>query len=137
MARLDVQGFDGVFDYLDTLAAGIGGAANEALNNASPVMAESLKREIRQKAERGYATGELAESVVPTKAKKNQYGRFVAVRVVGKDRRGTRNGEKLAYLEYGTSRQDASPVLDNAVKRAEAGCMEKIQDTIDKYIDKI
>ena len=136
MAKLDVQGFDGVFDYLDTLEAGIGEAANKALNNAAPEMAESLKHGIRQAAKKGYATGALENSIVPTKAKKNRYGRFVAVRAVGTDDRGTRNGEKLAYMEYGTSRQGRSPVLDDAVKRAEAGCMEKIQDTIDKYIDR-
>lgn len=136
MAKLDVQGFDDLLGGLDALAAGIGGIADEALNNAAPEMAESLRNGIRQAANRGYATGELAGSVVPTKARENQYGHFVAVSVNGTDKRGTGNGEKLAYLEYGTSRQAPHPVMADAVRRAEAGCMEKIQDTIDKYIDR-
>lgn len=137
MARLNVQGFDGVFDYMDALAAGIDAVADEALDNAAPEMAESLKQGIRQAANKGYATGALADSVVPTKAKKNQYGHFVAVRVVGSDSRGTRNGEKLAYMEYGTSKQERSPVIDSAFKRAKPGCTKKIQDTIEGYIDRL
>lgn len=137
MARLNAQGFDEVLDCLDTLSAGIGAVADEALDNAAPDMADSLKKGIREAADRGYAKGALADSVVPTKAKKNQYGRFVAVRVVGRDKRGTRNGEKLAYLEYGTSRQAARPVLDKAMRRAEPKCMKKMQETIGKYIDKL
>ncbi len=137
MARLKAQGFDEALDCLDTLSAGIGAVADEALNNAAPDMADSLKKEIREAADRGYAKGALANSVVPTKAKENQYGHFVAVCVVGRDKKGTSNGEKLAYLEYGTSRQAARPVLDKAVRRAGPKCMEKMQETIGKYIDKL
>ena len=46
----------------------------------------------------------------------------------GKDRKGVRNNEKLAYLNYGTSKQGAKPVVGKAVKNAEGKCLEIMQE---------
>lgn len=143
MARCELRGFDEFLDAMKELEEGIGDVADEALNKAAPTAAEALSQCITEVADRRdrngkpYATGELAASITPTKAKENAYGHFIAARPVGMDDRGIRNGEKLAYLEYGTCVQDARPVIGRAANRAAPKCAKIIQNTIDKYVDKL
>lgn len=143
MAECKLQGFDEFLRKMYEMEEGIGDVAAEALNRAAPTLADALKQCIRESANRvdrkgnPYSTGELADSIVPTQAKMNGYGYFIAARPVGTDERGTRNGEKLAYLEYGTSQQDAHPVIERAAKMAGTGCSKSIQDTIDEYVDRL
>lgn len=102
--------------------------APDLLKAAAPILEKELKQAVSKEANRGYATGDLKQSIQPMKPGKNQYGHYIAVTAKGKDRKGVRNNEKLAYLEYGTSKQEARPVISRAIKSSEQGCIEKMQE---------
>lgn len=102
--------------------------APDLLKAAVPILEKELKQAVSKEANRGYATGDLKQSIQPMKPGKNQYGHYIAVTAKGKDRKGVWNNEKLAYLEYGTSKQEARPVISRAIKSSEQGCIEKMQE---------
>lgn len=122
-----MDGVEALTKQLENLAD-LSELAPKMIDAAKPTVAESLKKNINIAADRGYATGELAESVTATKARLNNYGYFASVLVSGTDAKGVRNGEKLAYLEYGTSTQTAHPVMRKAVNESEEGAIQKMQD---------
>ncbi len=104
--------------------------AKKAVDKASPILEESLRAKISTVTTRGYSTGTLAASISSTKAKVNDRGVFAAVRPTGRDSKGVRNAEKLAYLEYGTSRQAARPVRGAATAAVEGECVSVIEKVI-------
>lgn len=116
-------------DGLSSLEREVDDIADECLNEAAPTLVSALQSTIASKATTG--SGELSRSIVPTRAKENAYGHFVAVRPVGVDANGVRNGEKLAYLEYGTSHSAAKPCLAEAISKAEP----QIKSTIQKRFE--
>lgn len=77
-------------------------------------------------------TGAMAGSIKPTKTKHTGDGFSVAVRPTGKDKKGVRNMEKMAYLEFGTSKQRATPVLSPAVREATAPVEQYMQKIFDE-----
>lgn len=50
----------------------------------------------------------------------------------GVDRKGVRNNEKLAYLNYGTTKQQARPVIAKAIDEAEPECLKVMQEKFDE-----
>lgn len=145
MARLTIDGLNDLESFINGLsdmAEDIDEIAKDCINKASPTLANVLKRNIKSAANRmdkkgrKYSTGELERSIVPTVAKTNAYGNFAAVRPVGYDANGMRNGEKLAYLEYGTSKQDAHPVMQKSIEQAEPQTKEIIQKRFEEHVDK-
>ena len=46
-----------------------------------------------------------------------------------------RNMEKMIYLEYGTSKQRATPVLSRATRRAEKDVISKMQEVFNREVD--
>ena len=127
---LSVTGFDDL-DELFRKGAKANDIAKKAVDAAAPVLKASLSGKITGAANRGYATGELAGSISATRAKVNDRGVFAAVRPTGHDRKGVRNAEKLALLEYGTSRgQAAHPVRDSAVSSAEGECLSIMENVV-------
>lgn len=89
-----------------------------------------LKRSIIKKASFHRHTGEMVRSIKETEPKKNRYGWYAVVRPTGKDSKGVRNMEKLAYLEYGAVHhgQPATPVLAPAVNECEGEVVEAMQE---------
>lgn len=137
MANARVEGFEQLEKFLGKLAEPIK-MAIKAVDSAAPILEESLRSEISGAANRGYVTGELAASISATKAKENQYGVYSVVKPVGTDSGGTRNAEKLAYLEYGTSRgQKPHPVRQKAINAAEAKCADIIEKEIADAVEKL
>ena len=126
---IKITGFDDLNRILEK-GVKIDQIAKKAVDQAAPILQGSLSSKIAGAASRGYATGELAGSIKASKARKNDRGVFAVVGPSGTDSKGMRNGEKLAYLEYGTSRgQAAHPVRASAASSAEAQCksvMERI-----------
>lgn len=102
--------------------------APRMLEAAAPILEKEMKKQVRMQADKGYATGDLENAVTHGEAKKNQYGHYITVTAEGKDRKGMRNNEKLAYLNYGTSKQQARPVIATAVKKAENDCINAMQE---------
>ena len=102
------------------------------IEEALPILEDSLKETAQQEVNRGYATGELVSSIKKSSAMRNQYGYFGIVRPTGKDKKGVRNMEKLAYLHYGTTKQIARPVVNKAVFHVEQKVVEKMQEVFNR-----
>lgn len=143
MAKARLTGFDNLESFLGKLAKPEA-MAIKAVNTAAPVLEKSLKAEVKNAANRTdengnpYSTGELERSISTTKARENAFGVFAAVRPTGTDEKGTRNAEKMAYLEYGTSRgQLAHPVRQKAINTAEAECEQIMKKVIYEEIEKL
>lgn len=128
-----MSGLDDFMDQLEKLED-TEEIAKKCVNAAVPALEESVKNGITEAADRGYATGDLANSVKGTKAKSNDYGVFSAILCTGTDEKGVRNGEKMAYLEYGTTKQDAHPVMQKAVNNVESQCLETMQNTFNAEV---
>jgi hypothetical protein len=79
----------------------------------------------------------MAASIKSTGIKTNKSGKFLVVRPTGKDSKGVRNMEKMAYLEYGTYKQAATPVVTPAVKDAESTVEREMDAIFDKYMEKV
>lgn len=136
MAKFEMEGIDDIEKQLYEMAGNSEELAEEMIDAATPIMEEEFKKAIHSVANRGYATGELERAVKATKAKTNQYGSFAVISVAGTDKRGTTNAEKLAYLHYGTSRQEATGVVTKVVNAAEEKCIAKMQEVFNKRIKK-
>lgn len=126
---LKMTGFDLLEDELkkyddpDDIAA-------KVVDTASPILVETVKEMIKTTTSSD-SSGDLADSIQATGAKINGYGCFAAVRPTGRDRKGVRNGEKMAYREYGTSKQPAKPILKKAARKSEKKCLEIMQKTFE------
>ena len=122
------------FDQLEALfekGKRIDQIAKKAVDQAAPLLESSLSSKIAGAASRGYASGELAGSIGSLKARKNERGVFAVVGPKGTDSRGVRNAEKLAYLEYGTSRgQVAHPVRASAAAAAESPVKQAMEEVL-------
>lgn len=144
MAKItaDTGGLDAFINGTKGLIGDIGNIADEMLDESAPTVVDAWKKNIRAAADRvddhgrPYSTGALEKSIKATKAKANAYGHFVAARPTGEDARGTRNGEKMAYLEYGTSKQVAHPTMAKTVAETEKEVTEKMTKTFEKNVDK-
>lgn len=104
--------------------------AEKMLSEAVPKIEENVKKEVAKH----QVSGEMLESIKSSKPKKNQYGWFVTVFPSGKDKKGVRNGEKLAYLEYGTANQSAQPVLTKAINDSRAAVNKILQDIFNREV---
>lgn len=133
MARCKVEGIDDLLKALDGMADAEA-IAQQMLTEAGEVLQNNIREAITEAANRGYATGELAASVIPGRPEKNEFGRYVIVQPVGQDSKGVRNGEKWEYLERGNGgSQEPHPFEDKAVEKAEAECQEKMQEAYDRF----
>ena len=146
MAKLKLEGLeelDNLIKGLSDLGSDINEVAKDCINAAAPTLENALKKNIRSVTNRKdkrtgkpYSTGELERSIAATEAKTNAYGNFAAIRPVGTDANGVRNGEKLAYLEYGTSEQEARPVMQKSINEAEPQTKEIIQKHFEEHVQK-
>lgn len=123
----ETLGFDDLARQLDALG-NLDDVAPAMLEAAAPILERELKGQVKHEADKGYANGDLAGSIKANKPGENHLGHYVSVSAKGKDRKGIRNNEKLAYLNYGTSKQDARPVISKSVKNVEEGCLEAMQE---------
>lgn len=121
-----LMGFDEFARELERLG-NIDEYAPELLNAAAPTLEKELKNQVSKAANKGYATGDLKKSIKAKKPGKNVYGHYVMVTAEGKDKKGVRNNEKLAYLNYGTQKQQARPVISPAIKSSESDCLKIMQ----------
>lgn len=125
------MGFDDLEKELDKVADA-DMIACKAIDAATPTLEKTLKNEIKSVTTQEYSTGDLAKSIKATKAKVNRYGCFAAVKPTGTDSKGVRNGEKMAYMEYGTSKQEPKPVLRKVINKSEKECLDIMQRKYDE-----
>lgn len=125
------MGFDDLEKELDKVADA-DMIACKAIDAAAPTLEKTLENEIKSVTTQEYSTGDLAKSIKATKAKVNRYGCFAAVKPTGTDSKGVRNGEKMAYMEYGTSKQEPKPVLRKVINKSEKECLDIMQRKYDE-----
>lgn len=133
--RFELDGIEEMISRMEQMGKTADLAADKMLNAAAPILRENLKRNIKTAAVRGYATGELAGSIAAFRARQNKYGHFTVIAPVGKDKKGVRNAEKLAYLEYGVDgRQRPNPVMQKTVNESRTACLEKMQEVFNAEV---
>ena len=126
----EIQGLDDLMKELSVLD--VERVAPAMLEESVPILESSLKKQYMKHTDKG----DLVESVKKTGVNRNKYGYYICVRPTGKDRKGVRNMEKAAILEYGVEgRQPATPVLTPAVKDAEAQVLQKMQEVFDREVN--
>ncbi|MDO4648077.1 MAG: HK97 gp10 family phage protein [Eubacteriales bacterium] len=128
MARLDYEGVDDLFKGLDALE--VDEIAPKMLEAAAPI----LQDEIVAAATPHYRKGSMLGSIKKTKVGKNKDGHYVTVRPTGKDSKGVRNMEKMAYLEFGTSKQKATPVIAPGTRAAKTAVEKTMKEVFEKEI---
>ena len=127
MAKFDLEGFDDLISSLNMLE--FEKMAPKMLDAAVPI----LERNIKSRALAHHRTGAMAGSIRKGSIRATSEGYRCTVRPTGTDSKGVRNMEKMVYLEYGTYKQTATPVLGPAVAESESSCLEKMQKVFDDF----
>ena len=129
MARMTINGFSELYRDLSSLASSRIG--EKMLKSGEPVLLDSVKKH----AGRHRKSGDMAASVKSTGVKKGADGaQYLVVRPTGRDHNGVRNMEKAAYLEFGTAKQNATPVISPAVKEAEGRILSNMEKAFDETV---
>lgn len=125
MAKFEFDFPTGLMDQLER-AGDMDNLAKKMITAAIPILERNIKKECA--AHR--LTGDMANSIKTTKVSryKDGSGYYAVVRPTGKDSKGVRNAEKLAYAEYGTSHQEATPILSKAVAESAEDISQTMQD---------
>lgn len=126
--------FDIPKGFLDTLGRmeDVDRLAPKMIDGAIPILESAVRKEVG----RHRRTGDMVGSIKKTKAGKVRGGGYFAtVRPTGKDRKGVRNMEKLAYAEYGTSKQGSTPMLTKAIKDSEEEVLDKMQEIFEEEMN--
>lgn len=130
MAKFDVTGLEDLVNQISSIDADR--IAPMMLTEASPY----LEKNIKSRAAMHNATGSMIASIKPSTVDHDSKGYHICVRPTGKDKKGVRNMEKMVYLEYGTSKQAASPVLSPAVRESESTVISKMEEVFEREISK-
>ncbi len=128
MASFESEGLDELIRSLDSIK--VEEVAPKMLKEAAPI----LERNIKSRSDLHRRSGDMADSIKTTSPKKTKDGHSISVRPTGKDKKGVRNMEKMVYLEYGTSKQNATPVLTPAIRESEDGVIEKMQEVFSREV---
>lgn len=107
--------------------------APKMLEGAAPIVEDNIKR----RAEAHRESGDMAASIKTKKAAWRNGGYHISVRPTGKDKKGVRNMEKMCYLEYGTEKQGATPVMGPAVIESEKPVIDKMQEIFDQETENL
>lgn len=129
MAKFSMDGLNELLSELDSIT----------VERVAPIMLEEavpiLENEVKSRASSHHASGSMIKSIKTTKAKQTGDGYSIAVIPTGIDDKGVRNMEKMAYLEYGTSKQEATPVISPSVRTSEDEVVNKMQEVFDREVD--
>lgn len=133
MANFEINGMDELMKALENIGD-MGETASKMLNEAAPVVTREMKKELSQHKE----TGDMESSIKETKAKqkKSGNGQYVLIRPTGKGKNGTRNMEKLAFLQYGTGKQVPRPVMEKIMNRSGREVKEVMEEVFKREVSK-
>lgn len=133
MARFETDiGIDELMTSLTSVD--IEAIAPLALEQSAPI----VQKKLIQLSEPHKKTGAMVKSIKAQKASKNKDGYSIFVGPSGVDRKtGTRNMEKLAFLEFGVRahNQPATPVIVPAVRSTHDDVCDSMQDVFNKYLE--
>lgn len=128
-----MNGVDDLMKQLERLEKSTEEIAEKMVDSGKQILEKNVTKNVQTAANRGYATGELVKSIKAGKTSHNEYGCYSVVRPTGKDSKGVRNGEKLAYLEYGVpGREIPHPVITRSVNESETDCLKEMQRIFDQ-----
>lgn len=131
MAKFDIHGID---DFMREISQiDIDRIAPKMLEESVPI----LEKSVRDESAKHRDTGAMEESIKATGTNINARGHYICVRPTGRDEKGVRNMEKMVYMEYGTGKQEATPVLSPAVRKAEDPVTEKMQEVFNREVDRL
>lgn len=131
MAKFSVTGIQEQLDELSNIECDV--IAPKMLEEAAPILLKNVK----SRSASHHVSGQMNASIKTTKANRTGHdGYSITVRPTGKDEKGVGNMEKMAYLEYGTSKQSPTPVLTPAVRESEDPVLKKMQEVFDQEVDK-
>lgn len=106
------------------------------VKEAAPI----LERKIREKAAPHKVSGNMLLAIKPTglRRSKGMDGYYITVRPTGRDskRPKVRNMAKMVYLEYGTRKQNSTPVISVAVTESQASVYAKLQEVYNREMNK-
>lgn len=131
MAKFESEGLDDLMKNLSLLE--VERIAPMMLEEAVPI----LEGAVKSRAAAHKRSGNMYQSIKKTKAKRDGSGHSICVRPTGEDAKGIRNMEKMAYLEYGTSKQAVTPVILPAVRESEESVCSKMQEVFDREVGKM
>lgn len=131
MASFEITGFDKLIQGLEKLD--FDEVAPKMLKEAAPILQNNLKNRSATHTD----TGSMAGSIGTGRLKQKNDGYMISVRPTGTDNKGVRNMEKMCYLEYGTYKQAATPVLSPAVAESQDPCIDAMQKVFDEYTKEI
>lgn len=116
----------------------------EAIAAAQPIVVEEMKRQI-QAAVKNESTGELVRSIKAGKPQISKYGGYfgtigptggskIYIHNGKKRPRKTKlsNAAKLIFMEYGTSKQPARPILQKVKSKTEKDVIETMQSVLNR-----
>lgn len=163
MANFSLSGVNEFADELQKLSDVTDEMAMKIVNEAADIMDKKLKAAIKAKTTK-YGTGTLADSIHHNKPQKNALGIFTVSTARGKDTKKGRykktshaahnkktgsyvghresygsgavaNADKLYFLEFGNSRQPATPIVGPCVNEVESKVLEKMQEIYNQETD--
>lgn len=130
MAQFNVRGMDEFASALERMGR-IHEIAPKMLEEAAPI----LEREVIRQATPHWVSGDMVKSIKRTKVRSGKTGGYsICVRPTGKDRKGVRNIEKAAYLEFGAKGRPAVPIITTAVLNATPEVMEKMREVFNREV---
>lgn len=153
MASFDVEIPDDFFNQLNKLENS-DDVCRKMLEESAPILEKSISDKIKAT---HVHTGDLYKSIKAGKPYHTSKGYWVvgvhpegkaqnqkkSAKVYKNSKHGRMtsgtslyNADKLFYLEYGTSKQPPSPILQSATKNAEADVTEKMQEVYNREVDK-
>lgn len=133
MAKFEFQMPDDFIKQLGKLAD-VDRLAPKMLEGAAPILVRTLKAKVAntQQSE----LGDMYKSIKMSKTYSNKNGHFLVVRPTGKDKYGKRNMDKFAYMEFGTSKQPARPMMQAAINDAKTEVLDKMQEIFNEEVSK-
>ena len=145
MAKLELELNDDLEKQLAKLSR-----SDEIIEDILTAASKPLEHALKQECGKHSRTGQLANSIKAGKVKKfKNGGSFIQVAPTGnrkeyqgkngkqyKYKKVTSNYELLVHLEYGTSKQPKTPLIENAVKQSERQCNEIMQQKFNEYMQK-
>lgn len=133
MALFNGEGFDELLEDFKRHKDLLDEAAPEILQAGAAIITECWKDAIEK---HGLIdTGDMINSVGPSKATLTSSEKKIAVYPQGKDRKGVRNAEKAFINHYGASRRKATHFVDDAETNAEEPAIEAMAEAWYQKLD--
>lgn len=129
MASIDVRGLDEFISELDTLQF------DEIAPEMLKAGVEDVKSAMESTTSSHIVSGSMHNSVKAGNIKHHGDRYDVFVYPAGSDPEGTSNMEKACYMEYGTSHQGATPIIEPAVLRSESAALKKMKQKFDELTE--